>query len=109
MLPATTTRPHLSPPLLLIALGAFLSLAAWTIHETELTSAPYTHRYRFSAFGAIHDAFCTAQSPLVIPNALQHDTWGNPYVWECNPRGFTIVSAGEDGVYGTADDTRSNP
>jgi hypothetical protein len=42
------------------------------------------------------------------PRPLRHDAYGNPYLFECNGRGFTIVSAGADGVYDTADDERSD-
>lgn len=71
----------------------------------------YSHPARyFSAFAMLHRATCDQSSDLqkFVPNALQHDAWGNGYLFECNSRGFTIVSAGPDGIYETDDDTRSD-
>jgi hypothetical protein len=43
------------------------------------------------------------------------DPWGNPYFWSCGRNmvpagvyGLWVVSAGEDGQFGTADDVRSD-
>ena len=43
------------------------------------------------------------------------DPWNNPYYFACGPRaipkrarGVWVLSAGEDGVFGTADDIRSD-
>jgi hypothetical protein len=107
MLPAITTRPRLAALLLIVLCGG-MCVATWTIVQRRRASRPSRHRYRYSAFGAFHDAFCRPDSTRIIPNALQHDAYGNPYLWECNRRGFTIVSAGPDGVYETADDERSD-
>ena len=36
------------------------------------------------------------------------DPWGNRYEMVCMPRGIIVISAGEDGVFGTDDDLRSD-
>lgn len=38
--------------------------------------------------------------------ARHDDPWGNPYVYKVHDGGFTLVSAGPDGIAGTADDIR---
>ncbi len=59
----------------------------------------------------LHRATCEQSADLqtFMVGVAQRDAWGERYMWECNPRGFTLVSAGEDGRFDTADDVSSNP
>jgi hypothetical protein len=55
----------------------------------------------------MHDAVsgpCPARLGDVM--AVPLDGWGHAFAYSCAP--FTIHSAGEDGVFGTADDLRSH-
>lgn len=46
---------------------------------------------------------------LYMANKDTKDPWGAPYFFACtSPKHLRIVSAGEDGAFGTADDIRSD-
>lgn len=103
------TNPAL-PRLLLAALPLFL-FGGSVIDRTLMTRRDHTppHRY-FSALAMLHRVTCE-QSPdlqTFMVGVAQRDEWGQRYLFECTPRGFTLVSAGEDGRFDTADDTRSD-
>ena len=86
---------------------ALLVFAGVTLVGRHRAPPPKPHRY-FSAFAMLGRATCDQGIDRFVPNALQHDRYGTGYLFECNPRGFAIVSAGADGIYGTADDERSD-
>ena len=92
-------------PRFLLALAPLALFGGSVLMRTGNPPAP--HRY-FSAFAMLGRATCGQGIERFIPNALQHDGYGDGYLFECNPRGFTIVSAGADGRFDTADDTRSD-
>ena len=61
-----------------------------------LSRADHTapHRY-YSAFAMLHRATCeqSADYQTFQVGVAQRDPLGNRYTFECNPRGFTIVSS----------------
>jgi len=111
-------RPRAGIVLLLTAIVALAGAMAWFVaEECECRTTSRAERVQaevaarqstFSAFGAFHRAFCTTPGDELVPNALQHDAWGTPYLFVCNAHTITVVSAGEDGQYMTADDIRSD-
>lgn len=113
-----TPRPRLGIVLLLTAIVALAGAVAWfvaaecgcrtTSRAQRVQAEVAAQESTFSAFGAFHRAFCTAPGDALVPNALQHDAWGTPYLFVCNAHTITVVSAGEDGQYMTADDIRSD-
>jgi hypothetical protein len=91
VLTATQLRPRLllaALPLLVLG-GMALDRVLMTRHQHL---AP--HRY-FSAFAMLHRATCeqSADYQTFQVGVARRDRWGNRYTFECNPRGFTIVSS----------------
>lgn len=59
-----------------------------------------------------HHAGCPHQLADLLPNA-RVDPWGHAMHYSCDPRlrlgaHFAVISAGEDGVFGTADDIEAH-
>lgn len=107
-------RPRTGRAVLLIAIIATVSLGKRVAREICGCYQPsrldiaIAEASELSAFGAFERAFCTAPGDQLVPMALQRDPWGNPYMFVCNTRGITVVSAGEDGRFFTDDDIRSD-
>ncbi|HSN30290.1 MAG TPA: hypothetical protein VLT45_28575 [Kofleriaceae bacterium] len=114
MLPAITPpRPRVLLPVagaLLAGIAVLLSPVVTRMSRLrDIDDYSHPSRY-FSALAMLHRATCDASPDLQsfqVGVALR-DEWGNRYVWECNPGGFTLSSPGADGIWGTADDQRSD-
>jgi len=50
------------------------------------------------------DALAAELSPDYLRIAATRDKWGRPFNYSAGPLGYTLVSTGEDGREGTADD-----
>jgi len=100
------TALHSLRPWFLLAFAP-LALFGGTLVPHAERATP--HRY-FSALEMLHRVTCeqSADYQTFQVGVAQRDAWGNRYVFECNARGFTIVSAGPDGRPDTADDLRSD-
>ena len=98
-------------PRFLLAALPLLVFGGTVLDRTPITRSDHRppHRY-YSALEMLHRATCeqSADFQTFQVGAAQLDPWGNRYVFECNPRGFTLVSAGADGRPGTLDDVRSD-
>lgn len=113
-----TPRPRVGIVVLLTAIVALAGAVTWFVamecgcrspsRADRVRAEVMAQRSLFSAFGAFHRAFCRAPGDELVPNALQHDAWGSPYMFECNAHTITVVSAGEDGQFMTDDDIRSD-
>ncbi|MBV8758081.1 MAG: hypothetical protein JO257_12420 [Deltaproteobacteria bacterium] len=93
----------------MLLIAAAIPSIALRIQRMSELKEDYTHPHRyFSAYAMLGRATCDQGIDHFLTGALQRDGYGNPYLWECNARGFTVVSAGPDGIYDTADDVRSD-
>lgn len=88
---ATRFRPRL-----LLATLPLLVIGSMALDRVLMTRQQHLapHRY-FSAFAMLHRATCEQSGDYQTfqVGAARRDPWGNRYTFECNPRGFTIVSS----------------
>lgn len=91
-----TPRPRAGIVVLLTALIALAGAVSWVV-DKECGCRETSRADRVRA--EVHE---------LAQNARQHDAWGNPYMFVCNAHTITVVSAGEDGQFMTADDIRSD-
>ncbi len=84
--------------------------------ESLVDIARFTaHAYAYEAYpawSARHPGECPTSVQELSPwlhRSDDRDVWGGRYRLLCaSPNGILVVSAGEDGVFGTADDVRSD-
>lgn len=103
------TAIHTLRPWFLLALAPIALFGGTVLTRTARTERATPHRY-FSALEMLHRATCeqSADYQMFQVGVAQRDAWGNRYTFLCNARGFTLVSAGPDGRFDTADDDRSD-
>lgn len=71
--------------------------------RTSLERYAIDHDGRYPPGGSA-SALRDALVPLYTPMLQGEDAWGRPFDYTSGGRGYAVVSAGEDGTPGTADD-----
>jgi hypothetical protein len=102
----------------MVAILAFVALATPTFdladHSPRSRAVTTVARLVYERFPdwRAHHAGCPHRLADLSPNA-RVDPWGHAMHYTCDPRlrpgaHFAVVSAGEDGVFGTADDIEAH-